>query len=292
MSLLNTPRFLYTHPLCAQDRLGALRRYVGWQVGSRLVRGPVVCDFVNGTQLVVKRGMTGATGNVYAGLHEFEDMAFVLHLLRPGDRFVDVGANVGAYTVLAASVGAACEAFEPGAEAFAALELNLAVNTFPHPVRAHRAAVGRVAGTLAFTTGLDTVNHVASDDEAAQTVSLPVVALDEVIPPGTGTVVKMDVEGYETEVVAGAAEVLSRSETRAVLMELNGSGDRYGFDEEVLRSKMEAFGFTPCSYKPFERALVPFTEGTSGNTLFVTDRAWVQARLREAPPFRVLGRSI
>jgi hypothetical protein len=47
-------------------------------------------------------GMTGATGNLYVGLHEFEEMAFLLHFLRPGDLFADVGANVGSYTILAA----------------------------------------------------------------------------------------------------------------------------------------------------------------------------------------------
>jgi hypothetical protein len=62
---------------------------------------PVAMPYVNETRLLVKPGMAGATGNVYAGLHEYEDMAFVLHALRPSSRFVDVGANVGTYTVLA-----------------------------------------------------------------------------------------------------------------------------------------------------------------------------------------------
>jgi hypothetical protein len=63
---------------------------------------PVVVPFVGDTRLLVARGMRGATGNVYVGLHEFEEMAFALHALRPSSRFIDVGANVGSYTVLAA----------------------------------------------------------------------------------------------------------------------------------------------------------------------------------------------
>ncbi len=58
--------------------------------------------------------MTGATGNIYAGLHEFDDMAFFLHLLRPEDMFADVGSNIGSYTILASGVvGAKSVAFEP-----------------------------------------------------------------------------------------------------------------------------------------------------------------------------------
>ncbi len=44
--------------------------------------------------MVVEPGTTGATGNVYCGLHEFEDMALLLHILRKVDRFVDIGANI------------------------------------------------------------------------------------------------------------------------------------------------------------------------------------------------------
>lgn len=51
--------------------------------------------------------MTGATGNIYVGLHEFEDMAFLLHVLRRTDLFVDVGANIGSYTILAGGAAGA-----------------------------------------------------------------------------------------------------------------------------------------------------------------------------------------
>lgn len=63
--------------------------------------GPVAVPFVENTRLLVGTGMAGATGNVYAGLHEFQDMAFVLHALRPSSFFLDGGANVGVYTVVA-----------------------------------------------------------------------------------------------------------------------------------------------------------------------------------------------
>jgi hypothetical protein len=46
--------------------------------------------------------MEGRRADVTVGLFEFEEMAFVLHALRGDELFVDVGANVGIYTVLAA----------------------------------------------------------------------------------------------------------------------------------------------------------------------------------------------
>ena len=46
---------------------------------------PVVAPWVQGTALLIDTGMTGATMNVYCGLYRAAHMAFVLHLLRPGD---------------------------------------------------------------------------------------------------------------------------------------------------------------------------------------------------------------
>ena len=48
--------------------------------------------------------MTGATGNIYCGLHEFIELTFLLHLLRPNDLSLNIGANVGSYIILAARV--------------------------------------------------------------------------------------------------------------------------------------------------------------------------------------------
>ena len=84
MSILNTLSFLLNHPLSQGRKLATLRRFAAWQIGARLVPGPVACPFANGSSLLVRPGMTGATGNLYVGLHEFADMAFVLHVLRGG----------------------------------------------------------------------------------------------------------------------------------------------------------------------------------------------------------------
>src|SRR5262249_25516803 len=95
MGLISTARFIIDHPLSRGRKLANLSRFACWQIGARLARGPIATQFVNSAQLPASPGMTGATGNVYVGLHEFADMSFILHFLRPNDLFVDVGANVG-----------------------------------------------------------------------------------------------------------------------------------------------------------------------------------------------------
>jgi hypothetical protein len=101
MSYLNTLTFIINHPLNRIRRLQAIREYVSWQIGSFLVSTDVVFEWINGSKFLVHKGETGLTGNIYTGLHEFSDMGFLRHVLRPTDLFIDVGANVGSYTILA-----------------------------------------------------------------------------------------------------------------------------------------------------------------------------------------------
>lgn len=292
MGILNTLPFLLSHPLSQGQKCQALWRFAAWQIGARLVPGPVACPFANGSWLLAQPGMTGATGNVYVGLHEFEDMAFLLHYLRPDDLFVDVGANVGSYTVLAgAAIGAACLSIEPLPQAFTALRRNIAFNDMGSRVRALNLGLARQPGVLRFTSQLDTVNHVLGDREThANAVEIPVRTLDEVVADAAPALLKIDVEGYETEVLAGGERTLVSPALHALILELNGSGRRYGFDEDAIRRQLRDLGFTACSYRPFERALTPRAEtAEGGNTLFVRGLDHVETRLRTAPAFRVLG---
>jgi hypothetical protein len=103
--LPNLLKFVWSHPMNKGARLAAFARVLRWQIASRLMEGPIAFPFANGTYLFASRGMTGATGNWYCGLAEYEDMSFVRDILKEGDLFVDIGANIGAYSILAAGGG-------------------------------------------------------------------------------------------------------------------------------------------------------------------------------------------
>jgi FkbM family methyltransferase len=294
--MLRTLLGIVRHPLCRDAPLSATWRFLSWQLGARLVSAPVAMRFAGGTRLLVRRGMTGATGNIYCGLHEFADMAFVIHALRPGDLFVDVGANVGCYSVLAAGVARAdCIAIEPAPATFEGLLDNVRLNDLAGRVVCINVAVGGASGTVEFTTDLDTVNHVRSEAETSGRFrSVSVETLDAVLADRAPTIIKIDVEGFETRVIDGATRALRCPSLLAVLMELNGSGTRYGFDEIALHQRVLAAGFRTASYDPQRRSLGerPMPPGGSGNMLYVRAGAELEARLSTAPAVSVLNRLI
>ena len=90
----------------------------------------------------------------------------------------------------------------------------------------------------------------------------------------------------------GALEVLRKPSVHSVIMELNGSGSRYGFDESAITALMLELGFKTFAYSPMTRTLTSLVgkNAASGNTLFIRDEAKVLAKLRQAPMMMVHGR--
>ncbi|HET8935687.1 MAG TPA: FkbM family methyltransferase [Polyangiales bacterium] len=289
---IRTLRFLSQHPLTRDQPLAALVRYARWQLASRLAVGPIAVDFVDDARLLVYPGMAGATGNVYAGLHEFEDMAFVLHALRPSDLFIDVGANIGSYSVLAAkAVGAQVVAFEPIASTFRHLLDNLALNVILDRVDAQQLCVGREVGTVSMTNEQDSVNHVVSGAESSAQTTVPVTTLDVALAGRVPFMLKLDVEGYELEALHGASQTLANSGVQCLIVEINSSAERYGQAGTNVEALILSLGFTRCAYSPERRQLQPNAQNQV-NCLFVRDIDLVQRRVHEAPRFKVLNREL
>ena len=135
----------------------------------------------------------------------------LLKALRPfvrnGSAVIDAGANVGNHTIYFAAVcGATVHAFEPNPEARRWLEENVSANELGHRIVVHTEALGAADGTarLAFNEhGLPTVKAV-SDPEG----EIRVVPLDT-LNVGNVSLIKIDVEGAEEDVISGAVKTIS-----------------------------------------------------------------------------------
>ena len=291
MSLVRTLKFITNHPLNRRHRTRSLMRFARWQAASRLTEGAVIHNWIEGAKVVVRNGEAGMTGNIYTGLHEFPDMAFLLHLLTDEDLFADVGANVGSYTVLASAVRRAKSvAIEPVPDTYRRLVENIRVNHMEDRVEAVQSGVGSERGVLWFTLGEDAANHV-TEENAINSTSVNVNPLDDILAGRVPTLMKIDVEGFETEVIQGGKKTLADSRLKAVIMELIGSGERYGFDESELVLEMVKNEFDPFSYDPFSRTLSPLNgkNSSTGNTIFIRDVDFVRRRLALTPLVNVFS---
>jgi len=281
-SFLRTWSFIYSHPLASRNLPLALKLWIKWQIGARILKMPIVVPFVGESQLVAELGMTGATGNIYTGLHEFADMAFCLHLLRAGDLFVDVGANIGSYTVLASKVvGANSFAIEPVPETYQRLCRNININDISLLVDSRCCAAGKNHGLIKFSSDMDTTNQVVDGNYLGNSMEVPVESLDHILEKLQPTLIKIDVEGFEPEVIEGARKTLTLDCVLAVLLETVNPKI-----EETLRES----GFETACYDPFQRELkISANNHLSSNYLWIRDLSQIKERCKSAPLHQVLG---
>lgn len=276
-----------SHPLTRREPTRAWLRLAWWIVLSRLM-GEIKLPWIEGQRLIVRRGMTGATGNVYLGLHEFMSMMLTVHFLREGDLFLDVGANVGTYTVLASGVSRATTwAFEPDASAVHDLSRNVEVNKLGDRVEIHAVALGPTDGEVSFTHGEGALNRVASAEDRDVHL-VPQRTLDSMMEGRAPAKIKLDVEGYEEQVLQGATKTLANPELKVVSLE--------GTTPAILKALADN-GFERAFYNPFTRVLqrtpndLALKDGvwTLSNEFYVRDWPFVEKRLKTASAVTVLG---
>jgi FkbM family methyltransferase len=218
---------------------------------------------------------------------EYEDMSFLLHLLRANDLFVDIGANVGVYTVLASGeIGANSISIEPIPTTFSHLSENITLNDISSKVIAFNIGLGSKPGKLFFTKDKDTVNHVSTEADK-HTMEVQVNTLDNILQTRSPILIKIDVEGFETEVLKGSSSTLSNPALKAIIIELNGSGNRYGYDENTIHDQLLSHGFQPFSYAPKNRTLHLLPTYNNLNTIYIRDIDFVASRVKEARKVKV-----
>ena len=282
----------FSHPLVADAELQAIFRFIKWQIKSRIFTRDFIHSWVAGSKFYVKNGETGLTQNIYVGLHEFADMCFLLHLLRKENQFIDVGANSGSYSILAGSViGARVLALEPIPSTYTRLVANFNLNCIVGPSQALNLGLGSLPGSLYMTSSFDTTNQIVFEKNSAASIQVDIKTLDLVASDLIPTLIKIDVEGWESEVRRGGFETLQNPCLLALIVELNESGERYGyFDIDILKV-LNDFGFQPYIYDPFRRTLqqIPGKNPKGGNTIFIRNEQKVIRKIKTAPKREILG---
>jgi FkbM family methyltransferase len=183
---------------------------------------------------------------------EPEMLPWLRDSIRPGEVFYDIGANVGAYSLLAcAAHGGAIDvvSFEPSATNYAQLCRNLALNAWagritPIPVALSdkRGFVGFGYSSLTAGSALHSFRSAAGSTEDSYVQQVMTARLDDLVAEydlPKPNAIKIDVDGAEVAVISGAQATLREAGLRSVLIELEE--DTHEFTE--VSAHLAAAGF-------------------------------------------------
>lgn len=232
--------------------------------------------------------------NAYRGLYERAEMAVLRHVLRSGDVVVDVGANIGYFTASAArwiAPGGRVVALEPSRHCLDALAS--IVEHVGVPVDVHAVAAGAQDGTAVLAlpdggtqAGLATLRaggHGTGEVVTVQRLEhvLAALGLDRV------AMIKIDVEGFEREVLVGLGSFLVDGGARSVLVEVSpefGPTDHVSDLVAALATRAAAFAIGESGAARRRARLTPIDAGgvatcTKQFNLLLVDRSELEPLL-------------
>ncbi len=273
--------------------MAAERRAVEWHWRTRDGSGEAVVTVDGRTRLVARPHQFSAVWTVYDGVHEWEELQFCLRYLRPGDHFVDVGANVGVFSTLIGTriPGVRITAVEPFPPVREDLLANLALNDLD--VTVVDSALSDAAGEATFEVlDRDVLNRLAPGGGTTG-ITVPVTTLDELVGGDPPALIKIDVEGSELRVMQGARRLLTGAAAPVLLFEHAGYCEHFGITPAEVRAFLTEVGYgiylLDGELSPWHSDELPPTL----NVVACRDVAAVRARLDSpggaaaVPPVRV-----
>jgi FkbM family methyltransferase len=254
-------KFVWDHPANEGSRSRAVIRAVRFQLSGRLGRR-TIAQLGERSCIWADLHRSGASKVVYANPPDYPEMIVWRQVLRPGNLFIDVGANVGSYAIWAAEIGAEVIALEPAEDTFGLLQENFALNGYP--VTAVKAAAGSACGSVRFTAGRDTVNRI----DPRGSTETAIVTIDSLIGDRQVAGMKVDVEGFELEVLRGCERALSEHRIHLIQLEWNtASLAAVGTDRSPVANHLAAYGYSLCRPDP-DGVLLPIEHPDFGADVF------------------------
>lgn len=218
----------------------------------------------NGLQVSVDLRL-GYERMVWLQAEEWDELQYLTKKLSPGENFVDVGANIGLWTLVAAhTVGKAGKviSLEPNPSTFEKLASNVTLNCLDSVVELHKNAASNCHKRARFVcepnhnlSSITTSNH-------ANSIEIQTVTLDEILDLRPIAGIKLDTEGHELEAIDGLSNTIAKFRPW-LIVEFNSSHhDSATIRDWPVFKLLSSWGYRAYSYSrdaretPIEPSLV------------------------------------
>lgn len=228
------------HPLNKRHKINTIGRILWWKANQFFFHLPAVVTF-NNCKIQFICPFTSSYGSlvVYCNLPEYPEMKFLGKILKSNSVFIDVGANIGVYTILAAAKikKGKIYSFEPVASVLNDLYRNIHLNDLGDLVQVVEKVASDKTGYSEFTTeDISEYSHISSN-KTANSLSMLSVRLDDFCRNKKISfvdVIKIDVEGAELKVLKGLEGYLEKGQVGTLIIELNRLNQSFGKDSNEI----------------------------------------------------------
>ena len=274
--MLRSYNFLIKAPFNKVYPVRALLRFLVWKLIRLLKFQNLKIKFWKNHYFYINHDSFQSMWLMYNYIVDWEEFLFIHYYLRTNSIVFDIGANMGFYTILMSrSIGelGQIHSFEPDSKNFQRLSQNISINQFKGQFIQNNDAVSQRNGKMKMTVGFDGENHLVESDFSGNSSTINVVCLDEYcIQKGMTLIdfIKIDVEGFELDVLKGALNLLTRKNINVIQLELNRSLINSGTTQQDLISFVEKIGYTFCNYDFKINRLVPIVINDERENYFIT----------------------
>lgn len=198
--------------------------------------------------------------------------------------FIDVGSNHGHYTMIASGIcNSKSISIEPVKKTFDRLKMNIDLNKLEN-VKLYNVGISDSEGELFISNNKGSMNRIINKNSNDNCELIEVTTLDKLlIAEKNISLIKIDVEGYEKQVLIGCKEIFKKPNLNVIIIELNNSNQHYDYNEDETILILKEYGFFPYKYIYPDNLLIPLEKKNfdSYNTIFIKNINLVKNRIKQ-----------
>ncbi|MBW4509728.1 MAG: FkbM family methyltransferase [Scytonematopsis contorta HA4267-MV1] len=251
---IGTLKYIWSHPNCQTKRILSILKFFTWQLYKRITNKYIDIQVIPSVKVRCYPDGYSAATVMYCGLYDYNEMNFLLRYLRPNDSFLDIGANIGIYTLLAASKieSSSIYSFEVLPKNYNRLEENLKINQFQH-VQTYQVAISDITGSIALNIAegdsMPFITNTSTDTN--KTIQVSTDTLDNLLQNqslSNLTLAKMDIEGAELLAFKGAKLLLKQQRPTVWILEVNDAVNNFGHKKQDVIDLLQFYGYGLYTY--------------------------------------------
>lgn len=263
-------KYIFNNPVSKNSKLELLLKILWWKVNKIFFKLPVMVQLSPKIKCICYPDATHYGSLVlYTTFPEYSEMMITKKILEKEDIFFDVGANIGIYSLIAASkiTTGKIYAFEPSAKSLPYLYENIFLNQLGDKVKVIEKVVSDKNGFLSFDiSGAADYNHISYSqkssayssnnkvDSKKDNIRLPSITLDDFISKNKIPhikLIKIDVEGTEILVLKGLEKSLRSKLIDVLIVEVSEwTFKKFSFSPEEVYKFLRKYDFNLYYFSP------------------------------------------